>query len=167
MKKIELDVKKIAEEYQGGESSLTLQNKYRVSYKTIYRALDEAGVDRRDVSNMTKNAYSSGRMLHMKKVWKDSGERWRSTKNPRWKPVGTKRKSHGYVIVKTKNGWVQEHRLIVERIFKRELLRDEIVHHINGIKDDNRKSNLYYFGRESMHRSYHGKKNKPILKSNI
>lgn len=41
-----------------------------------------------------------------------------------------------------KNGYILEHRLIISEQLGRKLTRDEDVHHINGIKDENRLENL-------------------------
>lgn len=41
-----------------------------------------------------------------------------------------------------------EHRAVVEKLIKRKLQRGEEVHHINGVKWDNRKSNLALMTRE-------------------
>lgn len=62
---------------------------------------------------------------------------------------GRKYHSNGYVCVyapehpnRDKNGYVLEHRLVMERNLGRILSSDEIVHHINGDKKDNRLENL-------------------------
>jgi len=65
-----------------------------------------------------------------------------------WKG-GTMRTSTGYVLEycpdhpeANKDGYVRQHRLVMERKMMRQIRRDEIVHHINGVKDDNRPENL-------------------------
>jgi hypothetical protein len=57
---------------------------------------------------------------------------------------GTGALDRGYIrkSVSGKKGRVPEHRLVMEQILGRPLLPNENVHHINGVKDDNRPENL-------------------------
>jgi endogenous inhibitor of DNA gyrase (YacG/DUF329 family) len=60
-----------------------------------------------------------------------------------------KKDNHGYVMIwepshprKAFHGWQYEHRFLVEKSIGRMLEKSEHVHHINGVKDDNRLENL-------------------------
>ncbi len=62
----------------------------------------------------------------------------------RAKAIGTTRvhAQSGYIEEKTENGWRRQHIAVMERHLGRRLLPNEVVHHKNEVKTDNRVENL-------------------------
>ena len=127
--------------------------------RTVLLYLDKHNIKKRN--NIGAN---TGKVFS--KQWKENmGESRKGkllgNKNPNFKG-GRIKDIKGYVLVlcndhpnKNINNRVFEHRLIVESQIGRYLTKEEQVHHINGIKDDNRIENLMCFKNQSAHQRFH------------
>lgn len=89
-------------------------------------------------------------------------------KHPNWKGGKYKRIS-GYIMILKPNhpncnsqGYVLESRLVMEKHLDRYLEPEEVVHHINRIKDDNRIENLKLFKNNVIHLKHHHPKGRRI-----
>lgn len=109
--------------------------------------------------------HSTGYCRHCAEIAKNKGGK----NHPGWKG-GVLTDKDGYVCISStllseddlrivepminNAGYIREHRLVVARSMGRPLSSSEIVHHINGIKDDNRLENLSLKNRSSHSQSH-------------
>lgn len=113
-----------------------------------------------------RNFYHSSmirkRTIPKTKTWYEAMSRTRGVNHYKWKG-GWKRTSAGYIIIhkpehpfsRKSDGFIAEHRLVMEKKIGRYLLPQETVHHINHDKGDNRKENLELFPSRGHHLRHH------------
>jgi len=140
----------LCQKYENEElSTLAIAKLCSVDDGTIWQWLKRFNIPRRTIGDAEK-------LYYLKNPGIQKGEN-----DPNWK--GGRLIKNGYIqILKSDHpyanncGYIYEHRLIMEKKLGRYLTKDEIVHHINGIRDDNRPENLVIEDRETHQTGYIG-----------
>lgn len=154
-----------------------LKEEYCRKGKSINRIAKETGIGRNFISkrmeglNIKKLSQSEAASKHNKEIWADPEIREKrkivSGKDHPMYRDGRIKTADGYIYVvcrdhpyKIKNGRVFEHRLVMEKKIGRYLKPEEVVHHINEDKSDNRIENLFLFKDDRNHHHFHHEFNK-------
>ena len=150
-----------------------IAKKLNCSVGTVHRLFSENGLLRKQrrygwkQSERVKQIISKthkGKIVSMetkKKISASAKERYESGFHSALWKGGIKHRKDGYIAIwnpkhpYAKDGYVMEHRLVMEKHIGRYLTEEEIVHHKNGIRNDNKIENLELFSNCSEHQRYH------------
>ena len=66
-----------------------------------------------------------------------------------------KKELGGYIFINVGATWIAEHRLVSEEKIKRQLTNEEIIHHLDFDKKNNKIENLMVFKNQKAHQKFH------------
>jgi hypothetical protein len=75
--------------------------------------------------------------------------------NPMVKETFRKINDNGYVLILDGLMWKLEHKIVVENFIGRKLKKEEVIHHLDFNKKNNKIENLMLFHNQKEHASFH------------
>lgn len=100
-------------------------------------------------------SHSVSKAIKNSGLWRCQGCTLKSRNTSKARPLLSKRKKGKCVQIKTSEGWMLEHRYIMEQHLGRKLNVSEAVHHINHSRSDNRLENLEVMGHGEHTKMHH------------
>jgi len=161
----ELTYKEIGKELERTETAIQRKvSKLGLTGERIYRPLTDKTKNKISQSKKGQTPWNKG-LKGVTTAW-NKGINYEAIKgknNGNWNG-GKRIREDGYIqILKpehpkaTVEGYVMEHRLVMEKHIGRYLTEEEVVHHKNKDKQDNRIENLKLFLNNSEHQKHHWK----------
>ena len=180
-----IDENVLRKEYIEKEKSMNdIAKKYNIAIGTVYnymklynissrKHLTESTKKRISIANKGRVSPRKGIKLSEETKMKISESHKGKYKNPSKYGGHLKYKKNGYICVycpdnknANKDGYVMEHVLVMQRHIGRELKNDEVVHHINKKRNDNRIENLKLMTFKE-HASFHMKERHELRKKGM
>ena len=141
-KRVELDREAVVKMYLLPSSTKDVALAFGANQETVRLRLIAWGIPRHPQKNLPRPQPSKARKMESNGFWKG----------------GRIVDKSGYVRLKMNGhpdanylGYVAEHRLVMERKIGRPLSKHEVVHHVNGDRQDNRPENLELFASNADH----------------
>lgn len=168
--KLKISKQQVIELYLAGKTEAEIAKELGCAVSTISGRLRRSGIDTRSSRDYpVTDAQRQARRINLSggsQPTETSIARQRATCRARYadNELGLKeyRSWNGYIRcyfpehpAAAADGCVAKHRLVMERALGRLLEPDEVVHHINHVRDDNRLENLQIMTREA-HCTMHG-----------
>ena len=135
--RVTIPTEQILELYNQGLSIYAIGDKYGLNPQTVYSRLLKSGCKMRTQTETLKMGIASGRV---KMGSRENNRNWKGGKTTT---------PQGYIELNNQDGRRQrEHRYVWEQAYGK-LPNGWVIHHLNGIKNDNRLENLFALPRKT------------------
>lgn len=156
MRRIDLDFGELSRLYlQKKLSVLQIAPILGVGIHTVYNNLRRYNIPARSTGEATRLAFREGRAYNAMGVKSSNWRGGRYKAKDRYVFVAIEPSDPLYIMRRSGKNYIAEHRLVMAGHLGRPLKSNELVHHINEIRDDNRIENLRLVTRRIHSNTHH------------